>query len=35
MINFKRQVNGEYEKVEKGRYSSGLIKLMEKMMNVV
>jgi hypothetical protein len=34
-VNHKRQVTGEYEKVKEGRYSSALINLMERMMNVV
>jgi hypothetical protein len=35
MVNNKRLVNGEYEKVKEGRYSSALVSLMEKMMHVV
>jgi hypothetical protein len=35
MVNYKKQVNGEYEKVKEGRYSSALISLMERMMHVV
>jgi hypothetical protein len=35
MVNHKRLVNGEYEKVKEGRYSSALISLMERMMDVV
>jgi hypothetical protein len=34
-INIKRILNGEYEKVEKGKYSSALINLMERMVDVV
>jgi hypothetical protein len=30
-----KQLNGEYEKAEKGKYSDILITLMERMMNVV
>jgi hypothetical protein len=33
-MNHKKQGNGEYEKVKKGRYSSALINLMERMMFV-
>jgi hypothetical protein len=35
MVNHKRLVNGEYEKVKEGRYSLALVKLMERMMHVV
>jgi hypothetical protein len=35
MINHKKQGNGEYEKVKEGRYSSALVNLMERMMDVV
>jgi hypothetical protein len=35
MVNNKKQGSGEYEKVKKGRYSSALVNLMERMMNVV
>jgi hypothetical protein len=34
-VNSRRQVKGEYEKVKEGRYSSALVNLMERMMNVV
>jgi hypothetical protein len=34
-VNHKKQVNGEYEKVKEGRFSSALVNLMEKMMDVV
>jgi hypothetical protein len=34
-LNTKRQGKGEYEKVKEGRYSSALINLMERMMDVV
>jgi hypothetical protein len=34
-INHKKQENGEYEKVKEGRYSSALVSLMERMMDVV
>jgi hypothetical protein len=34
-VNHKRQVKGEYEKVKEGRYSSALVNLMERMMDVV
>jgi hypothetical protein len=34
-INHRKQVNGEYEKVKEGKYSSALIDLMERMMHVV
>jgi hypothetical protein len=34
-INYKNQVGGEYKKVKEGRYSSTLIDLMERMMDVV
>jgi hypothetical protein len=34
MVNHKKQVTGEYEKVKEG-YSSALIGLMERMMHVV
>jgi hypothetical protein len=32
-VKHRKQVNGEYEKVKEGRYSSGLIDLMERMMD--
>jgi hypothetical protein len=35
IVNHKKQVNGEYEKVKEGRYSSALVTLMERMMDVV
>jgi hypothetical protein len=35
MVNHKRLVNGEYEKVKEERYSSALVKLMERMMHVM
>jgi hypothetical protein len=35
MVNYKKQVTGEYEKVKEGRYSSGLIGLMERMVHVM
>jgi hypothetical protein len=35
MVNHKKQVIGEYDKVKEGRYSSALIYLMERMMHVV
>jgi hypothetical protein len=35
MVNYKTQQNGKYEKVKGGRYSSALVRLMEKMMHVV
>jgi hypothetical protein len=35
MVNHKRLVKGEYEKVKEGRYSSTLVKLMERMIHVV
>jgi hypothetical protein len=34
-VNYKRQGSGEYKKVKEGRYSSALVNLMERMMNVV
>jgi hypothetical protein len=34
-INYRKILNGEYEKIKEGRYSSGLINLMERMMDVV
>jgi hypothetical protein len=33
--NITNQIKGKYEKIEAGRYSSGLIELMERMMSVV
>jgi hypothetical protein len=35
LVNQKKQVFGEYEKVKEGRYSSALVNLMERMMDVV
>jgi hypothetical protein len=35
MVNHKKQMSGEYEKVKEGRYSSALVSLMERMINVV
>jgi hypothetical protein len=35
IVSYKKQVTGEYEKVKEGRYSSALINLMERMMDVV
>jgi hypothetical protein len=35
MVNHKKQLGGEYEKVKEGRYSSALISLMERMIHVV
>jgi hypothetical protein len=35
MVNHKKQVTGEYEKVKERRYSSALVSLMERMMHVV
>jgi hypothetical protein len=35
MINHRKQVNGEFEKVKEGKYSSALVNLMERMMDVV
>jgi hypothetical protein len=35
MVNHKKQANGEYEKIKEGRYGSGLVNLMERMMDVV
>jgi hypothetical protein len=29
-VNHRKQVNGEYEKIKEGRYSSGLVNLMER-----
>jgi hypothetical protein len=34
-VNHRKQVNGEYEKVKEGRYSSAFINLMERMMDAV
>jgi hypothetical protein len=34
-VNYKKQGNGEYEKVKEGRYSSALVSLMERMIDVV
>jgi hypothetical protein len=34
-VNSRRHINGEYEKVKEGSYSSALVNLMERMMNVV
>jgi hypothetical protein len=34
-VNHKKQGSGEYEKVKEGRYSSALVMLMERMMDVV
>jgi hypothetical protein len=34
-VDHKKQRKGEHEKVKEGRYSSALINLMERMMNVV
>jgi hypothetical protein len=35
MVNHKKQLGGEYEKIKEGRYSSALVNLMERMMDVV
>jgi hypothetical protein len=35
MVNNRKILNGEYEKVKEGRYSSALVSLMERMMDVV
>jgi hypothetical protein len=35
MVNHRKQVSGDYEKVKEGRYSSALINLMERMIDVV
>jgi hypothetical protein len=35
MVNHKKQVTGEYEKLEEVKYSLALIGLMERMMHVV
>jgi hypothetical protein len=35
LVNVRKQIEGKYEKVEEGKYSSGLITLMEKMLDVV
>jgi hypothetical protein len=34
-FNMKKQLEGKYDKVETGKFSDELIKLMERMMNVV
>jgi hypothetical protein len=34
-MNDGKRLKGEYEKVKEGRYSSALVDLMERMMNVV
>jgi hypothetical protein len=34
-VSSRRQGKGEYEKVKEGRYSSALINLMERMIDVV
>jgi hypothetical protein len=34
-VNHKKQGMGEYEKVKEGKYSSALVSLMERMMDVV
>jgi hypothetical protein len=34
-VNHGRQGKGEYEKVKRGKYSSRLVNLMERMMDVV
>jgi hypothetical protein len=34
-VNDGRRLKGEYEKVKEGRYSSALVNLMERMMDVV
>jgi hypothetical protein len=34
-VNWKKQLEGKYEKIETGKYSKELIKLMDKMMSVV
>jgi hypothetical protein len=35
ILNYKKFLNGDYEKVEKGKYSDELIALMERMISVV
>jgi hypothetical protein len=35
MVNSRRQGSGQYEKVKEGRYSSALVNLIERMMDVV
>jgi hypothetical protein len=35
MVNHKKQLGGEYEKVKEGIYSLVLVSLMERMMHVV
>jgi hypothetical protein len=35
IVNYKRQVKGEYEKIKEGRYSLVLVNLMERMMDGV
>jgi hypothetical protein len=35
MVNHRKQLGGEYEKVMEGRYSSALIGLMERIIHVV
>jgi hypothetical protein len=35
IINNRKILNGEYEKVKEGKYSSALINLMERMIDVV
>jgi hypothetical protein len=34
-VNHGRQGKGQYEKIKEGRYSSALVDLMERMMDVV
>jgi hypothetical protein len=34
-VNHKKQGSGGYEKVKEGRYSSALVNLMERIMDVV
>jgi hypothetical protein len=35
VINHKKLANGEYEKIKEGKYSSTLVNLMERMIDVV
>jgi hypothetical protein len=35
MVNHKKLVSGEYEKVKEEKYSSALVSLMERMMDAV
>jgi hypothetical protein len=35
LVNWRKQLEGKYEEIEAGRYSSELIKLMGRMMSVV